>query len=65
MKMSLFFERIYRGAIKLLLLTGVSFTVTACYGAPYREYQDDADTTAVEEAQHVVEAQLADSQYVE
>ena len=64
-KLQLSFDRIYRGAIKLLLLTGVTFTVTACYGTPYTGYQDESDTTAVEEAQMEVDEQLADSQYVE
>ena len=40
------------------MLTGVAFTVTACYGAPYTNYTDEADTTAVEEAQMQVDEQL-------
>lgn len=29
-----FIDKIFRGAIRLVMLTGVAFTVTACYGLP-------------------------------
>lgn len=45
-------DKILRGSIKLCLLTGVAFTVTACYGTPPREYYNEpeyqADTQQVE-----------------
>ena len=47
-------DKIIRGGIKLLMLTGVAFTVTACYGVmtppelqDNEEYQ--ADTQKVEQ----------------
>ena len=45
--MRLLFDKILRAGIKLCLLTGVSFLVTACYGTPYvpdvtqDEYEQD------------------------
>jgi len=51
-------DRICRAGVKLAMLTGVAFTVTACYGAPYTNYTDESDTTAVEEAQMQVDEQL-------
>ena len=47
------FDRIYKAAIKLAMLTGVTFTMTACYGTPPVRYIDDeafqADTQRVED----------------
>ena len=53
------FDKMMRAGIKLAMLTGVAFTVTACYGVPqYREWFDDeayqTDTQQVEQ-QLVVE----------
>ena len=47
-------DKIIRGGIKLLMLTGVAFTVTACYGVmPPPELLDNeeyqADTQKVEQ----------------
>ena len=36
-------DKILRGSIKLCLLTGVAFTVTACYGTPPREYYNEPE----------------------
>jgi hypothetical protein len=49
------FDKIMRAGIKLAMLTGVAFTVTACYGVPPRggEWEEDpayqADTQMVEQ----------------
>lgn len=49
------FDKMMRAGIKLAMLTGVAFTVTACYGVPpySREwYEDEAyqtDTQQVEQ----------------
>ncbi|MBQ7531686.1 MAG: hypothetical protein IJT12_08250 [Paludibacteraceae bacterium] len=45
----LFIDRIFRGAIRLVMLTGVAFTVTACYGLPpeqryYDRYPEGPET---------------------
>lgn len=48
-------DKIFRAGIKLCMLTGVAFTVTACYGVPpdKREWYNDpsyeADTQQVEQ----------------
>lgn len=43
-----FIDRIFQGAIRLVMLTGVAFTVTACYGTPpeyrYDKYPQDPET---------------------
>lgn len=41
--MRLLFDKILRAGIKLCLLTGVSFLVTACYGTPYMPDEDQAE----------------------
>jgi starvation-inducible outer membrane lipoprotein len=49
------FDKMMRAGIKLAMLTGVAFTVTACYGVPpeRREWHDDqayqTDTQQVEQ----------------
>ena len=46
------FDKIMRAGVKLAMLTGVAFTVTACYGVPPRNWEDEAyeaDTQHVEE----------------
>ena len=49
------FDKMMRAGIKLAMLTGVAFTVTACYGVPpqNREWYDDeayqTDTQQVEQ----------------
>ncbi|MCR5050812.1 MAG: hypothetical protein K6A36_06985 [Paludibacteraceae bacterium] len=52
-------DKIFRAGIKLCMLTGVAFTVTACYGVPpeRREhwYPNEPD---YENAQQKVEKQL-------
>ena len=54
------FDRIMRAGIKLAMLTGVAFTVTACYGVPpqgqsyYEDPAYETDTQQVEQ-QLVVE----------
>ena len=54
------FDRIMRAGIKLAMLTGVAFTVTACYGVPqngqpyYEDEEYQTDTQQVEQ-QLVVE----------
>lgn len=45
----LFIDKIFRGAIRLVMLTGVAFTVTACYGLPpeqryYDRYPDGSES---------------------
>ena len=57
-------DKLFRSGIKLAMLTGVAFTVTACYGAPYTNYTEE-DNDTVEAAQMQVEEQLTDSQYVD
>ena len=45
-------DKIMRAGIKLAMLTGVAFTVTACYGVPPRDWEDPAyetDTQQVEQ----------------
>lgn len=58
------FDKMMRAGIKLAMLTGVAFTVTACYGVPQnREWYDDeayqTDTQQVEQ-QLVVEQEEAE-----
>ncbi|MBR4432060.1 MAG: hypothetical protein IKS76_02530 [Paludibacteraceae bacterium] len=46
-------DQFFRAGIKLAMLTGVTFTMTACYGVVPNQYSDDeayqADTQRVEE----------------
>ena len=57
------FDSIMRAGIKLAMLTGVAFTVTACYGTPPGRYYDDpayqADTQQVEQQLAVEEEELS------
>ena len=43
-----FIDKFLRSAIRLVMLTGVAFTATACYGAPseyrYNMYPQDPET---------------------
>ena len=39
-------DKMLRGSIKLVMLTGVAFTVTACYGTPPREYYNEPEYQA-------------------
>lgn len=43
-----FIDKFLQGAIRLVMLTGVAFTVTACYGTPpeyrYNKYPQDPET---------------------
>lgn len=51
-----FIDRIFRASIKLAMLTGVAFTMAACYGPPPEQrWQDEPD---FEEEQSQVEACL-------
>ena len=46
------FDKLMRAGIKLAMLTGVAFTVTACYGVPPRNWDNEAyeaDTQQVEQ----------------
>jgi starvation-inducible outer membrane lipoprotein len=49
------FDKVMRAGIKLAMLTGVAFTVTACYGVPperqnwYDDQEYQADTQQVEQ----------------
>ena len=60
------FDKIMRAGIKLAMLTGVAFTVTACYGVPpqNRDWLDDpayqADTQQVEQQLAVEEETIAE-----
>ena len=45
-------DKILRASIRLAMLTGVAFTVTACYGVVPRDWEDpayQADTQQVEQ----------------
>ena len=35
------FDKIFKGSIKLCLLTGVAFSFAACYGPPPERYLED------------------------
>ena len=39
--MRLLLDKIFRASIKLCMLTGVAFTVTACYGPYYEPSRED------------------------
>ena len=58
------FDKLMRGGIKLVMLTGVAFTVTACYGTPPGRYYDDSayqtDTQQVEQQLGVDGEELAE-----
>ncbi|MBO4249698.1 MAG: hypothetical protein J5884_00425 [Paludibacteraceae bacterium] len=57
------FDRLMRAGIKLAMLTGVAFTVTACYGVPPRNWEDEAyqaDTQQVEEQLMIEEETLTE-----
>ena len=55
-------DNILRAGIKLAMLTGVAFTVTACYGVPpeERRYYDNA--TYQEESQQLEQQLVADKE---
>lgn len=47
------FDKLCKFGIKLIMLTGVTFTMTACYGTPPVQYAEDeeyrADSQQVEQ----------------
>ena len=55
--MRVLIDKLFRAGIKLCMLTGVAFTVTACYGVPPEErwYPNEPEYQA---AQQKVEKQI-------
>ena len=57
------FDNIMRAGIKLAMLSGVAFTVTACYGVPPRNWDDteyQTDTQQMEEILTVEAEELSE-----
>ena len=52
-------DKIFRAGIKLCMLTGVSFLVTACYGTPY---MPEAEQEAFEQEVQQMEQQIQNNQ---
>ena len=56
-------DRFFQGAIRLVMLTGVAFTVTACYGPPpERYYYSEPDPTLPQQGKQMVEQLLNDEE---
>jgi hypothetical protein len=57
------FDQIMRAGVKLAMLTGVTFTMTACYGVVPSQYVDDetyqTDTQQMEQILVVEEEEVA------
>ena len=41
--MRIIIDKIFRAGIKLMMLTGVTFTMTACYGVMPTQYAEDEE----------------------
>ena len=57
-------DNIFRWSIKLAMLTGVTFTMTACYGVVPNQYAEDeeyqADTQRVEQVLAAPEEEIVE-----
>jgi hypothetical protein len=57
------FDKVMRASVKLAMLTGVTFTMTACYGVVPSQYADDeayqTDTQQMEQILVVEEEEVA------
>ena len=54
-------DRFFQGAIRLVMLTGVAFTVTACYGSPpERYYYSEPDPALPQQGKQMVQQLLND-----
>ena len=51
-------DRMLQGAIRLAMLTGVTFVVTACYGPPMRPDYNEPDPGMPQDGKQLVEQLL-------